>query len=438
MPKAEAGVGKEFFVDMFTRDISLEDCILDLIDNSIDSFLRREHINISQLIFKQSQNGCATNGDISVSCTDRQIKIEDNCGGIDRHTALHDAFRFGHRPADEKRRLGAYGVGLKRALFKLGRSFHIISRTSKDGFEVKLDLENWLQSDEWKIPIEFIDAAKDHRKAGTTITVTNLRPEVKVRIVDGGVPARVKQEASSTYSFFLKDCISLHVNGVAVEGQSIPIGSSEEITPAKESFEMDGVRVTLVATIRPSLGKLHTEAEAGWSVLCNGRVIVRADKTELTGWNRTLPGFHSKYNSFVGMALFESTDPLSLPWTTTKRSINQESQVFIRAKAIMSAMSQPIISLLNKKYKSDPVEDPVIREAVKNVQALDFPSIAQGPRSTFSFAAKKVSAKTTTRICFDAKIADVEKIKSHLKRPHLSNGDLGKLAFNHYLKNECD
>lgn len=34
--KATAFPTKAFFVRMITRDISLEDCILDLIDNSVD------------------------------------------------------------------------------------------------------------------------------------------------------------------------------------------------------------------------------------------------------------------------------------------------------------------------------------------------------------------------------------------------------------------
>jgi hypothetical protein len=35
--KAEANPTKAFFVRMITRDISLADCILDLIDNSVDA-----------------------------------------------------------------------------------------------------------------------------------------------------------------------------------------------------------------------------------------------------------------------------------------------------------------------------------------------------------------------------------------------------------------
>ena len=51
MKYASAEVRKQFFIDMFTRDISLEDCVLDLIDNSIDSYLLKHQIPISRLIF---------------------------------------------------------------------------------------------------------------------------------------------------------------------------------------------------------------------------------------------------------------------------------------------------------------------------------------------------------------------------------------------------
>ena len=55
MRYASAEVRKQFFIDMFTRDISLEDCVLDLIDNSIDSYLLKHGISISELISGQTQ-----------------------------------------------------------------------------------------------------------------------------------------------------------------------------------------------------------------------------------------------------------------------------------------------------------------------------------------------------------------------------------------------
>ena len=36
----QAGATKIFFLDMFTRDIALEDAILDLVDNAVDALCR--------------------------------------------------------------------------------------------------------------------------------------------------------------------------------------------------------------------------------------------------------------------------------------------------------------------------------------------------------------------------------------------------------------
>lgn len=49
--KAHGNPSKEFFVDMVTRDITLADCIFDLLDNSIDGahrVIKREGTPISE------------------------------------------------------------------------------------------------------------------------------------------------------------------------------------------------------------------------------------------------------------------------------------------------------------------------------------------------------------------------------------------------------
>jgi len=38
---------KRLFIEMLTRDVSLEDAVLDLIDNAIDSVCRRKDIDLS-------------------------------------------------------------------------------------------------------------------------------------------------------------------------------------------------------------------------------------------------------------------------------------------------------------------------------------------------------------------------------------------------------
>lgn len=81
---------------MFTRDLSLEDCVLDLIDNSIDGLVRTRGIDIAGSLLnggvKSTRPNAGSLPRIEVSYSDKEFKIEDTCGGIDRKDALNDVF----------------------------------------------------------------------------------------------------------------------------------------------------------------------------------------------------------------------------------------------------------------------------------------------------------------------------------------------------------
>ena len=419
MRYALANVRKQYFIDMFTRDISLEDCILDLIDNSIDSFLLKEAVSVRDLIFGPATDYANLEpGGIQVTCTERQIKVVDTCGGISRKRAMNDAFCFGHEE-DQVGKLGAYGVGMKRALFKIGNRFDIVSRTATEGFEVSLELDKWAQEKEWRIPISFVEGAGSDTKAGTSITISQLHNEVALRIKEGGVPNNILRDAATTYPYFLDKCVKLEINGTHVSAQPVRLGESEGVVrAARENFVQDGVRVTLAATVAPGR---RTAEEAGWYVLCNGRVVVHANTDNLTGWASDLASFQPKYRSFVGLASFESDDPLALPWTTTKRDVNRESGVFIRARGLMIAMSKPIITFLNSQYPSETtVEAADIREAVGGVQEVSFRDIATKPAMGFSYTPPKRKEKKDEWIRFSASIESLDRIRRHLRRQSLA------------------
>jgi hypothetical protein len=436
MRYASADVRKQFFIEMFTRDISLEDCVLDLIDNSLDSYLLKHKVPISRLIFGPDPP-LADKGTIDVTCTDRQVKVTDTCGGISRNEAMNGAFCFGHEPDDSLGKLGAYGVGMKRALFKIGNKFQIVSRTAKEGFEVSLALDKWADDPNWRIPINFIAGSKSEQEAGTSITVSELHEEVVLRIKQGDVLTNIIEDAASTYPYFLEQCVNLQVGGSSVKAAPLRLGGSEGIRAASEGFEQNGVKVRMAATIAPDAPGQRTTEQAGWNIFCNGRAVVSADKTKLTGWGSDLPAFHNKYTSFVGLASFESDNPLELPWTTTKRQVNRESGVFIRARNVMVAMSKPIISMLNKRYPSEPTEASDIRTVVQQVHEVSFRDIASKGTSGFSYTVPKKKARTTARVAFDADITSLDKVRRHLRRPSLTPSEIGKLTFGHYVRTEC-
>src|ERR1051326_1089403 len=107
---------------MFTRDIALEDCILDLVDNSVDALLRTRDVNIEQEVLAPgigSKIPKRERAHIRVDYSDRRFQIADNCGGIAFEDAQNEVFCFGHGRQAPKGRLGVYGIGLKRAIFRL-------------------------------------------------------------------------------------------------------------------------------------------------------------------------------------------------------------------------------------------------------------------------------------------------------------------------------
>ena len=102
---------KRFFVDMFVRDIPLEQAVLDLVDNCIDGAKRVRSTSSSLEKYK-----------VEVKLGSEEFSITDNCGGFDRTIAKEYAFRFGRPSGHESSNnsIGKFGVGMKRALFKFG------------------------------------------------------------------------------------------------------------------------------------------------------------------------------------------------------------------------------------------------------------------------------------------------------------------------------
>ena len=96
---------KQFFISMITRDISLEECIMDLLDNSVDGATRGR---------KKSGASTYKGHLIEISFDSKKFRIKDDCGGISIKDAVEYAFHFGKRAdaPDLKHGIGMYGIGM--------------------------------------------------------------------------------------------------------------------------------------------------------------------------------------------------------------------------------------------------------------------------------------------------------------------------------------
>ena len=127
----DASPTKDFFISMLTRDIPLLRAIIDLVDNSVDGARRLRGVPESRTTYKGLE--------VQLQCDDTHFKIIDNCGGMSIEVAAKHAFRIG-RPEDAERTphsVGQFGVGMKRALFKIGKKFSIESKTTNSKFLVE-------------------------------------------------------------------------------------------------------------------------------------------------------------------------------------------------------------------------------------------------------------------------------------------------------------
>jgi len=446
---AKAFPKKTFFIQMFTKDISLEDSILDLIDNSIDGLIRTEHLSLSDIskgIFRRSglsHQAIMRLPAIAVDYSSEEVIIKDNCGGIDFRYALREAFNFGHSANYAPGYLGVYGIGLKRALFKIGNRFHITSRTTSTGFTCDLDVKDWLSKDDslddWQIPLSSTKSAESRAHAGTTIRITDLHDEVKLRMKDPTFENDLRSSIEKTYSFFLNEHVRVAVNRTPVKPYDIPVGRPKGGQASFEHYEKDGVVVRIFATVaRPDKDGHFRQDLAGWYVVCNGRIVLPADKSTTSGWNvAPMPQFQPKFRSFLGFVLFESKDPLRLPWTTTKRDINGESAIYLYTKGRMATAARPVISFCNRKYGQGRDEQPIEREISKGVLSAGLGDLTSKKTTVFNAPAQKEQkVRTTTRVQYDADNSDLEKIRKHLRKPRMGASTIGQYTFQDFLKRE--
>jgi hypothetical protein len=364
--KAAAYPTKAFFVRMITRDISLEDCILDLIDNSVDGAWSQEG---------SRPMGLADGADLSAYTIDIEagpdrFVIRDNCGGMSLDNAADHAFSFGRSSTAEHEdfSIGVYGIGMKRAVFKLGADIRIRSTFKQDdgrrlAFAVPIDVVEWLRDD--SPPWDF-DIVDDH-----LLDFDGVEIEVK-KLTNGsassfGSPAflqNLRRIIARDYSLHLLRGLSITLNGNAVSGWQIELRQSVDYVPLRIEYqdEVDGDPVSveiiggMAAPPPESIDPDESEdgdRRFGWYVVCNGRIVLAADKSTVTGWGTDgWPQWHYQYAGFIGIILFTAAKATALPLTTTKRSVDTSSEVFRRARPQMRDVSKSWIAYTNQRKQA--------------------------------------------------------------------------------------
>ena len=336
---------KSFFVTMLTRDIKLEEAILDLLDNCVDGILR----NAKPKKKTKPYDGFWAEIEFNAS----HFSIHDNCGGIP-YDLLEYAFRMGRpldRPTEGSGTVGVYGIGMKRAIFKMGRDALISTQNESRPYEVEIS-PDWMKNEsEWLLPFR---SGERMKKDGTTIWIGKLHRDISSRFGDDkeSFSADLERMIASHYAFIIEKGFQVRINGHQVKARPTKLvftrsggKKADAVQPyIWKTTTSDDVEVFLsVGLTRPiptdeELAKdsekpRYSSLDAGWTVVCNDRAVLYCDRTELTGWgDANVPHYHSQFIAISGIVEFKCDDPSKLPMTTTKRGIDASSRLYLQVK----------------------------------------------------------------------------------------------------------
>lgn len=397
---------KDFFVEMLTRDIELSDAILDLLDNCLDGVVRKKGAS-----GKNTSPNYYSGFYANITITRDSFTIEDNCGGIPRDVAEKYAFRMGRSPEkgeDDLPTVGIYGIGMKRAIFKMGKSAKVITRNEGMLYQVTIPLD-WANSDDnWEFPIDELTSLDLLLNGGTKIQICNINPEiVDIWNSDDKIEDfsdRMIKAIQQSYSFIIQKGFKIKINNTEIDPLPVQLLMSENQTGAgikpfvyKQTF--DDVNVSLAVGFYappPSPEDIDDEndlkrssSDAGWTVVCNDRVVLYNDKSHLTGWGEGgVPQYHTQFIGIRGVVIFESKNPQNLPMTTTKRGVDTSSKIYSAVKDKMRQGLKLFTDYTNR-WKGQNVEERKYSTDTKSVPVESFMNISTSGSADNSLPLRK-------------------------------------------------
>jgi hypothetical protein len=459
--EVRANPSKYFFIHMLTRDIDLQDAILDLVDNCIDGVVRQEKN-------KKNVDFPYTGHYIQLTLNDKEFRIKDNCGGIDLNTAREYAFKLG-REIDDDRDLdvdtiGMYGIGMKRAIFKMGQSSTV--KSYKDiPFQVTIS-HDWMESDQWTLPLK--KDIKDIEINTTDITITHLIKGVDNNFSNQDFINKLYLNISKHYSRFIEKGLKIYLNDntksvpaspIRIHSSVNPLEQKMVIKPYIQKFTYNDVDVKIIVGYNaPPLEESETESkeftddrsedEAGWTIFCNDRAVVFNNKTALTGWGDGHAKYHAQYVTISGVVEFNASNSANLPVTTTKRGVDSSSDIYVETKQRMMKAMNAYIKHSNSWKNSPRIEQKdffentkklQVSDILKNIENITGKTMLGNIEYSPNLPKKEKVKKETTRIGFDRKIGEIKKVALFLfGTEKVSAKDVGDKSFQYVLDEAGD
>lgn len=307
-------------------DVDITVAFQELIDNAIDNAIRQNHDSVCVDIERKKFDDEWT------------LVVRDDSGGIQKDE-LSMLFALGEsRKEDIKGSIGAFGIGAKKALMRLGDTFTIVSRhedSTGPAWGYTID-DEWIESDDdWAVQL-----AEYELTAGQTeLRISDLNLEWGRQIGD------VERRLQDTYRLYLEEETSRDIDidlNLSVGGDELEAPDSVEFSylPWDGLFprRYEGIRLNPSGTSGPiemriTVGlMIEGDAdEAGTDIFCQNRLVTKANRDEEGGFDVSggLPTFREETHKRlkIQVEFLAESDAADLPWNAHKSEIHVDHAV---------------------------------------------------------------------------------------------------------------
>lgn len=438
--KVQANPAKSFFVSMLIKDITLRDAIGDLVDNAVDAIKARVEDKNDLSGYK-----------VEVTLNADEFTISDNGQGMSTEIARTTAFNFGKAKEHHliEGSIGQFGIGMKRAFFKIGSFISVHSVTKKSCFDIDIDVPEWLTHNEWEFSFKEDTLREDEDQQGETgfgVTIKSLSEDAKSSFSSDIFISQLTKEIEYEHMLNIEKGLTITINGYKLKETSIMLVCDDQFKPTYWQKEKDGLTIRIMAGISKK-----DEDEGGWYVFCNDRLILAKDKSANTVWTGGkgdgVALWHAQYHRFRGFVFFEAKDSSKLPWNTTKTGMDMDSPIYQGVRSQMITMTKQVMELMDKlkseKEKDNPEDEQKLNNAVDQstktgkMSVLELRAHTEMLQEKFVFPEALYSPagkKNQINIQYFVPRERFQQVCSQLKVK--SGKDVGMKTFDYYCDNE--
>lgn len=265
-----------------------------------------------------------------------------------------------------------------------------------------------------------------------------------------------------TYPILIKKRVNIYVNGYLIVPQEFRLLCGNGFLPLHKKYRIDNVETELYAGFTNEVTK---NDPYGWYVFCNDRLVLDKDISYRTGWGVNAPTYHyPEDNNFLGLILFRSKNPYSLPWKTTKDDIQLDSGLYRQAQVDMRQITQKFVGVIRSAGRAKDQDNETIGKSffegvpVRSILEIneeqteiipEIPVYQQAIRSPEDYNGEEISSiaegeyiRGTVRnivyssIQYIKEKGLIKRVKEKLGNPYMSNKTVGEKTFNYYVEME--